>query len=179
MKIFVLAAIIFTTLVGTKAEKAPGSILRLDLLASVNLNHVRIITKPRIGFNPLIDVPSIWKLDEYCEDVSAANYIANALDPGFDLSVLASLTGFNLWPEKLDISLAADINLDVRFPIGIGCLHNITGSTSLTLNAGIDRYNVYLASALLLDANLSLNLHRLLEFHNQDIVGLIHDVGLL
>jgi len=168
IKIHLSFAAAFAAFAMTNAEKAPGDIIQLKMVTSVQTDQIRILTKPRAGYNPATDAPSVWNLmDDGCEEVSSIDFIFAEVDDQSKCCKLPSLDGFNVWPEKQDYTIPSGSNIVAQdqFPLDNGCFERTTGDVDSysTLQAG-ETYNVYMAQTLSYDLSKRY-FDNLVEFH--------------
>ncbi|KAL3935356.1 MAG: hypothetical protein SGBAC_009114 [Bacillariaceae sp.] len=160
--------------------KAPGDILQMKMVTIGQTDQMRILTKPRPGYDPATDAPSIWNVQDGCEVVSSVDFIFAPVDEQSKCCELESLDGFNLWPEQQDYTIptGADIVAQEQFALNNGCFERSNKSgDSYILQAG-QKYNSYMAQTLSHDKSTE-HFDNIVEFHNQDIVAIIHDTGKL
>lgn len=166
LKLHLSLAAAFAAFTLTTAAKAPGDIIQMKMATSVQTDQLRILTKPRAGYNPATDAPSIWNMKDGCEDVSSVDFIFSAVDSESKCCKLESLDGFNLWPEKQDYTIPAGANIVAQdqFALDNDCYKRTNGSGgSFTLQAG-ERYNSYMAQGLSHDLSQEY-FDNVIEFH--------------
>ena len=156
----------FAALALTSAEKAPGDIIQMKMVTIGQTDQIRILTKPRPGYNPANDAPSVWNMKDGCEDVSSVDFIFSDVDEESKCCKLESLDGFNLWPEQQDYTIPAGANIvaEEKFALDNGCFQRTSGSGgSNTLQAG-RTYNSYMAQTLSHDKSEEF-FDNVIEFH--------------
>lgn len=167
IKTHLSVAAAFAAFTMTSAEKAPGDIIQLKLVVSKTVDQLRILTKPRAGYNPANDAPSVWDMrGNTCKDVSSVDFIFAPIDDESKCCKLPSLDGFNLWPEKQGYTIPANSKIIAQehFPLDNGCFERKGGKTdSYTLQAG-ETLNSYMVQALALDQSMTY-LDNIVEFH--------------
>lgn len=173
MKLLLSLAAAFAAFTLTTAEKAPGDIIQLKTVSSSQTDQVRILTKPRPGYNAANDAPSVYNLkDDACEDLSASNFVFAVVDDASKCCKKSYLEGFNLWKEKQDYTIPAGANIVAQEQFALdnafesnGCFERTSksGQGSYTLQAG-ETYNVYMTQTLSYDLSKKYY-DNLIEFH--------------
>lgn len=145
---------------------APGDILQMKMVTIGQTDQMRILTKPRPGYDPATDAPSIWNMQDGCEVVSSVDFIFAPVDEQSKCCKLESLDGFNLWPEQQDYTIptGADIVAQEQFALNNGCFERSSKSDdSYILQAG-QKYNSYMAQTLSHDKSTE-HFDNVVEFH--------------
>ncbi|CAJ1940528.1 unnamed protein product [Cylindrotheca closterium] len=180
VKLHLSLAAAFAAFTLTTAEKAPGDIIEMKMATTGQTDQIRILTKPRPGYTPAADAPSVWNMKDGCEDVSSVDFIFSPVDDESKCCKLESLDGFNLWPEQQGYTIPGGANIvaQEQFALDNGCFERNRGSGgSYTLQSG-ETYNSYMAQFLSHDQS-TVFFDNVVEFHNQDIVAIIHDTDKL
>lgn len=158
-----ISSILLLTCSVSIAQKPPGSILRLKQSSAGQTDQIRILTKPRAGYNSATDIPTIYTMNNGCEESTAIDFIFEPIDEEAKCCKMPSLLGFNMWPEKQNFAIPPGANIVAQdvFPEDSACFERYSGSGSHTLQEG-EVYNVYMAQAY---SATRLNMDNLVEFH--------------
>jgi hypothetical protein len=161
---FISAAILGVCAVST-AEKPAGDIIRLKQKSAGATDQMRILTKPRPGYNPATDTPSVWVLSSGCEESSAVDFLFDPVDHESKCCEQNALQGFTMWPEKQNYMIPQGANIIVEdvFTVDQGCTTRYTGNdkANVALTPG-ETYNVYMTQGF--SPSLS-RMDNLVEFH--------------
>lgn len=161
---FIAAAILVVCTV-SNAEKAPGDIIRLKQKSSGATDQMRILTKPRAGYNPATDSPSVWILGNSCEESTALDFVFDTIDEASKCCVQEALHGFKMWPEKQNYVIPEGSNIIAEdvFTLDQGCTtrYNTKNKAKEGLTPG-ETYNVYMTQGFWPTTKLFDNL---VEFH--------------
>ncbi|CAJ1954004.1 unnamed protein product [Cylindrotheca closterium] len=169
---FISAAILAVCGV-SNAEKPAGDIIRLMQKSAGATDQMRILTKPRAGYNPATDTPSVWVMGSACEESSAVDFLFDPVDHESKCCHQDALHGFTMWPEKQNYVIPEGSNIIAEdvFTADEDCRKRYTGSdkANVALTPG-ETYNVYMTQGYTPHKSF---MNNLVEFHNQDIVAMI------
>jgi len=175
VKLHLSLAAAFAACTLINAQKARGSIFRLKTRSKDYVDQVRILTKPKNGYDAENDHPTVYMIDNGCEDVTIVDFIIGPVDDESKCCEMESLDGFNLWAEKQDYTIPYGINIKAQetFNPGVSCSErtSVTDVQDYELLPG-EQYNSYMAQVWS-NNNTELYTENVIEFHNQDIVAMI------
>lgn len=165
IKLHVIAATILAVCNSSTAQKPAGDIIRLKQKSSGQTDQMRILTKPRAGYEPARDTPSVWVLGNACEESSAIDFLFDPVDHESKCCKQDALHGFTMWPEKQNYIIPVGSNIiahDVFSP-GQGCTkrYSASGRADVALSPG-ETYNVYMTQGY---SPTLLLMDNLIEFH--------------
>jgi hypothetical protein len=176
VKLSLSLAAAFAAFAPINAQKPAGSILRLKTSSTDLTDQIRVLTKPKPGYNAANDHPTVYQYGEgECEITTGDDFLFSTIDDASKCCRLQSLDGFKIWEEQQNYAIPNTATIEVDNEVSDECFerskdNNVKGVAPLAVG---EVYNVYMIQVWQ-HAQITAETDNVVEFHNQDVFALIH-----
>eukprot|EP00980_Cylindrotheca_fusiformis_P013274 scaffold3374_cov141-Cylindrotheca_fusiformis.AAC.5 len=162
-------ALLVAAMLASTARANSGDSITVDIWSknSLAMDQVRIVTRPRPGYDPAIDTVEVYQKNGKCVD--ADELMGGDRTPKVPNDCCWDIKGFHIWPELQNVEVGK--RFDVDFKYEDTCAVIDSNSNHASLNAGT--YNSYMVQVHESDWQWK-NFERVVRFRGQDIVGLVY-----
>eukprot|EP00980_Cylindrotheca_fusiformis_P015417 scaffold4341_cov91-Cylindrotheca_fusiformis.AAC.1 len=133
--------LLVSALLAVTASAFSGDTIQVDIVSSsLDLDHFRIITKPRAGYDPATDKVEIYQKNGKCVD---ADELMDGDDaPKTSGDCCNGIRDFHIWPEKQNLEVGSEFRLDYKYGGSGQCSKIHRHQTPVSVEPGT--YNSYM-----------------------------------